>query len=115
VGDLSVPPVGLEKGKSGQDSLDETKWCREAVKRAAVDSSVACRVSVHVRVSDTVSFDWETILIERRLFVEVPKYILPDGSKERYELCLEELSLLIKGMSSVYLWGCNLIFVSPSY
>jgi len=89
VGDLSVPPVRAEKGESSRGWLDEIKWCRDAAKRAAVDTSDACRISVHVAVSDTVSFDWETILIGRRLFVEVPKFILPDGSKESFVRLLE--------------------------
>jgi hypothetical protein len=48
-----------------------------------------CRVSVHVCMSDTVSFVWETVLLGRRLFVEVPKFILPDGSKESFVRLLE--------------------------
>lgn len=40
-------------------------------------------LSVNVKVCDTVTFVWETVFIGRKLFVEVPKFILPDGSKER--------------------------------
>ena len=82
VGDLSEPPVPLEENKSGQSWLDDVKLCHDEVKRAVLDAD-KCRLTVHIVVSDTVSFDWETILFEGRLFVEVPKYILPEGSKER--------------------------------
>jgi hypothetical protein len=44
---------------------------------------------VHIRISETVSFVWETVLIGRKLFVEVPKFILPDGSKESFVRLLE--------------------------
>jgi len=83
VGDLSVPPVPLEKDESGHCWSTDFNMCHDAVKRAMLDAE-KCRLSVHIVVSDTVSFDWETILFDRRLFVEVPKYILPEGSKERY-------------------------------
>ena len=83
MGDLTEPPVRGERCESDQHWLYEVKRCHTAVKCAVVDTSDACRLSLHIRVSDTVSFDWETILIGRRLFVEVPKFILPDGSKER--------------------------------
>jgi ornithine decarboxylase antizyme 1 len=88
VGDISVPPVPLEEDKSGQSWSDGVKLSHDAVKRAVLDAE-KCRISVHIVVSDTVSFDWETILFERRLFVEVPKYILPEGSKESFVRLLE--------------------------
>lgn len=89
MGDHTVPPVGgLERGKLGQSGSVDDKWYQGELKHV-VDSAEACRLSVHVCVSSTVSFDWEAILVGRRLFVEVPKYILPDGSKESFVRLLE--------------------------
>jgi ornithine decarboxylase antizyme 1 len=88
VGDHSVPPVPLEEGASSQSWSDDVKWCQDASKRTVLDTE-KCRLSVHIVVSDTVSFNWETILFERRLFVEVPKHILPEGSKESFVRLLE--------------------------
>lgn len=86
MGELSEPPVGSDKRELGNN------WVRfdtgSPVKHG-VDTPETCRISVHVKVSDTMSFDWETILIGRKLFVEVPKYILPDGSKESFVRLLE--------------------------
>lgn len=89
MGDLSEPPVGLEIGNLGQGCVDKVKWCSEAVKCTVFDIYEPSHLSVHVCVSETVSFYWETILFGSRLFVEVPKYILPDGSKESFVRLLE--------------------------
>lgn len=47
------------------------------------------QLSVNVKVCDTVTFVWETLVVGRKLFVEVPKFILPDGSKESFVRLLE--------------------------
>ena len=82
VGDNTVPPVKL---------IDPEK-CQRKEDKPAVKSSWdvgigGWHLSVNVKVCETVTFVWETVAIGRKLFVEVPKFILPDGSKERYEYC----------------------------
>ena len=78
VGDNTVPPVKLIdlEGCRRREEKPVVKWWDVGMD--------GWRLSVNVRVCDTVTFVWETVLIGRRLFVEVPKFILPDGSKERY-------------------------------
>lgn len=82
MGDFSEPPVSVE-------SKSWYEWNVNAIRRAVVKATDACRVTVHIRLSDIVAFDWETVLIGRKLFVEVPKFILPDGSKESFVRLLE--------------------------
>ena len=44
---------------------------------------VASNLCFEISVANGVVVKWETIYDERKLFVEVPNTILPDGSKER--------------------------------
>jgi len=79
VGDNTVPPVKLID-LDGRQKREE-----KAVGKGLGGGIDGCwRLSVGVKVCDTVTFVWETVLIGRKLLVEVPKFILPDGSKERY-------------------------------
>jgi len=80
VGDYTVPPVKLidvEGWRRREDKTEVKCW-------DAGNGVGGWRLSVSVKVCDTVTCVWETVLSGRRLFVEVPKFILPDGSKERY-------------------------------
>lgn len=83
VGDVTVPPV----------KLIDLERCRRREEKPAVKcwdvGTDGWRLSVNVKVCDTVTFVWETVLIGCRLFVEVPKFILPDGSKESFVRLLE--------------------------
>ena len=47
---------------------------------------VASNLCFEISVANGVVVKWETIYDERKLFVEVPNTILPEGSKERYYL-----------------------------
>jgi len=77
VGDITVPPVKLidqERCQRKEDKSGGKFW----------DAGlVGWHLSVNVKVCDEVTFVWETVFIGRKLLVEVPKFILPDGSKER--------------------------------
>jgi len=42
-----------------------------------------------VSLTDNILVTWETILVDHKLFVEVPSGILPDGSKESFVTLLE--------------------------
>jgi len=81
VGDITVPPV----------KLIDLEGCRRWEEKPAGKfwdvGMDGWHLSVNVNVCDAVTFVWETVLIGRKLFVEVPKFILPDGSKERYGSC----------------------------
>lgn len=86
MGDLSEPPVEVGNGAAGSMSAKSKEIQDAMLKAAALD---ACRLSINVHLSKTVSFTWESILIGNKLFVEVPKFILPDGSKESFVRLLE--------------------------
>jgi len=80
VGDNTVPPVKLIDLEGCQIGEKPAVKCWDVVKNG-------WRLSVNVKVCDAVTFVWETVLIGCKLFVEIPKFILPDGSKERYMDC----------------------------
>ena len=86
VGDITVPPV----------KLIDLEGCRKRDEKPAVNGwdvrKNGWQLSVNVKVCDAVTFVWETVVIGRKLFVEVPKFILPDGSKER---CVSVLLLML--------------------
>lgn len=43
-----------------------------------------CSIRFTVTLTDHKEVIWETVILNGRLFVEVPSGILPDGSKERF-------------------------------
>jgi len=53
------------------------------------ESRVASNLSFKVILVDHVEVVWETILSERKLFVELPNGILPEGSKQSLVTLLE--------------------------
>lgn len=91
VGDVTVPPV----------KLIDLEGCRRREEKPAVKCwgvgkrMSGWRLSVNVKVCDAVTFVWETVLIGHKLLVEVPKFILPDGSKERYMAITRYYCILI--------------------
>ena len=46
-------------------------------------STVASNLCFEISLTDSMQVRWETLLVNGKLFVEVPNGILPDGSKER--------------------------------
>ncbi|KAL4216615.1 Ornithine decarboxylase antizyme 2 [Mactra antiquata] len=53
------------------------------------ESQTASNLCFIVRVAPNVEVAWETIFVDRRLFVEIPGSILPEGSKESLVTLLE--------------------------
>jgi ornithine decarboxylase antizyme 1 len=80
VGDFKAPPVSV-KGFEFKDVLD----CATSV-----------HISFEVNLDGDVSFVWETMLVGRKLFVEVPKFILPNSSKESFITLLEYAESVLK-------------------
>jgi len=50
---------------------------------------VASNLSFQVSLTESIQVTWETLLVDRKLYVEVPNGILPDGSKESFVTLLE--------------------------
>lgn len=57
----------------------------ETLAGAQTASSLCFKVSL----ADSLQVTWETLLIGRKLFVEIPNGIFPDGSKESFVTLLE--------------------------
>lgn len=56
---------------------------------ALVRAQAASNLCFDVRLTDCVEVQWETMLMNGKLFVEIPNGILPDGSKESFVTLLE--------------------------
>lgn len=54
-----------------------------------VRAQVASNLCFQVSLTDSIQVTWDTILVDQKLFVEVPNGILPDGSKESFVTLLE--------------------------
>lgn len=52
-------------------------------------SRSASNLSFQVTLPDNIRVCWETLLVDDKLFVEVPNGILPDGSKQSFVTILE--------------------------
>lgn len=79
VGVLKEPPVNVK-------DIFTDNVCGGAL---ASKSQVASNLCFEISVANGVVVKWETIYDERKLFVEVPNTILPDGSKESLVTLLE--------------------------
>lgn len=54
-----------------------------------VRARVASNLSFQVSLTESIQVSWQTLLVDRKLYVEVPTGILPDGSKESFVTLLE--------------------------
>ena len=50
---------------------------------AVAKSQVASNLCFQIVLDDCMEVSWETVLVDRKLYIEIPTGILPDGSKER--------------------------------
>jgi len=75
VGVSKEPPV---------DTSNAVKNINELVR-----SQVASNLVFQVTLTDCMQVTWETLLVDRKLFIEVPNGILPEGSKESFVTLLE--------------------------
>lgn len=56
---------------------------------ALVRAQVASSLCFQICLTESIQVTWETLLVDQKLFVEVPRGILPDGSKESFVTLLE--------------------------
>jgi len=70
VGVLKEPPVSANGLPENVNTLA----------KAQTASSLCFRITL----TDCLEVSWETLLLGRKLIVEIPNGILPEGSKERY-------------------------------
>lgn len=57
--------------------------------KTLADAQTASSLCFKVSLADALQVTWETLLIGRKLYVEIPNGILPDGSKESFVTLLE--------------------------
>lgn len=58
-------------------------------KPLAQRNKVASNLSFHINVAPGIDVTWETILVDGKLYAEIPNTILPEGSKESLVTLLE--------------------------
>lgn len=81
VGVLKEPPV-YAKGLESVHTL--------------APAQVASNLCFQVTLTDCLEVTWETLLVDGRLFVEIPSGILPEGSKESFVTLLEYAEEVLK-------------------
>lgn len=54
------------------------------------------RLCFKISLADALHVTWDTLLIDRKLYIEVPTGILPDGSKESFVTLLEYAEEVLK-------------------
>lgn len=108
VGDLKAPPVQGRVSKSSESSDEERLELSllELRKKKGVPgnfgdvllgmardgllgTSDPIYISFEVEVKHGISFCWKAMYLEKKLFVEVPKAMLPNCSKESFVVLLE--------------------------
>ncbi|XP_037574369.1 ornithine decarboxylase antizyme 1-like [Dermacentor silvarum] len=77
VGSLKAPPVDNSHVRKGGE-LFSRQWSEEAV-----------RLTFRCRLTEQTEVNWETVLCQGRLYVQLPSCVLPDGSREAFVTLLE--------------------------
>jgi ornithine decarboxylase antizyme 1 len=83
VGIIKEPPVsvkGLENGGSGGGTAQQ---------RAGAGGNGVSHLCFTVSLGDQQDVQWDTLLIGKTLFIEIPGDILPEGSRESFVSVLE--------------------------
>lgn len=63
---------------------------------ALAHAHTTSRLCFKISLADTLQVTWDTLLIDRKLYIEVPTGILPDGSKESFVTLLEYAEEVLK-------------------
>ncbi len=50
---------------------------------ALVQAQVASNLCFEITLTDCIQVTWDTLIVNGKLFIEVPNGIMPEGSKER--------------------------------
>jgi ornithine decarboxylase antizyme 1 len=48
----------------------------------AAEQHSSLRLTFLLRLTENTEVSWETVLWQHRLYIQVPSYLLPEGSKE---------------------------------
>jgi len=56
---------------------------------ALVQAQVASNLCFEITLTDCIQVTWDTLIVNGKLFIEVPNGILPEGSKESFVTLLE--------------------------
>ncbi|XP_063239004.1 LOW QUALITY PROTEIN: ornithine decarboxylase antizyme 2 [Bacillus rossius redtenbacheri] len=82
-------PTGLSVSSAAK-SVDEDELCR------AAQAGRSLRLSFKVPLTEHTSVQWETVLWQRRLYVQIPSGLRPEGSKEGFVSLLEYAEDVLK-------------------
>lgn len=81
----------MTEGSGVGVSTEPPVYTRSSVNklRALVKVQGASNLRFQVSLTDSIQVNWETVLLDGKIFVEVPNGILPAGSKESFVTLLE--------------------------
>ena len=82
MGVLTAPPVNA-KSQFTDNQMFSKNVDRSVNVNLLVEAPGASNLCFKIMLADSIKVCWETILMDKRLYVEVPTGILPEGSKER--------------------------------
>lgn len=82
MGVLTAPPVNA-KSQFTDNQMFLKDVDRSVNVNLLVEAPGASNLCFKIILADSIKVCWETILMDKRLYVEVPNGILPEGSKER--------------------------------
>ena len=75
-------------------------------------STVASNLCFEISLTECMQVRWDTLLVDGKLFVEVPNGILPDGSKERFVHIYMLFVLILK---RIFVNNCRTFFIARFY
>lgn len=97
MGVLTAPPVNA-KSQFTDNQMFSKNVDRSVNVNLLVEAPGASNLCFKIMLADSIKVCWETILMDKRLYVEVPTGILPEGSKESLIRLLEYAEEIL---------GCN--------
>lgn len=90
VGVLTEPPVDAKRYVDQNDLGQKAQPAADFVNiNDLAQTHVAASLCFEITLTDCIRVTWETLLVDRKLFIEIPTGILPEGSKESFVTLLE--------------------------
>lgn len=93
--------MGKPKELSVSQPRNFNKAITEEELLEAAERQSSLRLTFLLRLTENTEVSWETVLWQRRLYIQVPSYLLPEGSKEGFVSLLEYAEEVLKCTSII--------------
>lgn len=88
--------MGKPKELSVSQPRNHNKIVTEKELLEAAEQQSSLRLTFLLRLTENIEVSWETVLWQHRLYIQVPSYLLPEGSKEGFVSLLEYAEEVLK-------------------